>query len=218
MSVERACSLAAARAPSPDDDRDRKARRLHPWRVELRDLKTHQALFVVHDEPLAAYWFVDPEQQAAAATLGIGLLAWTVDERRPDGVLIGERDGVSWVCFVELKSSLEHKDPRKQVPAEHALDQVAGSAKHFHPSPRSHGRIHHDRFADRSDPLEVVPEMGHRVVGVVVAFRRVPRPPPRRALDLGTAKVPLRVVHLAMSRDNRVETTFTDLLRSASVL
>lgn len=216
MTVEWTCLLSSASAPPPEA-LGRRARK-GTWQAEIRDFKTRQVLLVSHDEPLAAYWFVDPEEHRAATAAGVGLLGWASDERRPDGLLIGELAGVHWTCFVELKSSLEHRDPEKQVPAEHALDQVAGAAMHFHPTAGSHGRAHHDRWADGSDPLEVVPRKDHRVVGVVVALRRVPRPPPRRALALGNTRVPLRTVQLPMTERNRGETTFDELLRHAGVV
>ncbi len=215
---DRICSLSSALAPTPTHALRRGALLKGSWQVEIRDLKTRQVLIVSHDEPLAAYWFVDSEKGETAAADGVGLLNWGPEERRPDGLLIGAMAGQDWACFVELKSSLEHKDPKKAVPAEHALDQVASAAKHFHPAAGSHGRAHHDRWADGSDPLEVVPHKDHRVVGLVVALRRVPRPPPRRALELGETKVPLRTVQLPMSERNCGQTTFTELLRHAGVL
>jgi hypothetical protein len=185
------------------------------WRVEIRDEKTKQSLIVEHDEPVAAYVFIDPEVSARARR---GAPRWQPGERQADGLLVGEIDGEAWVCFVELKTSLEHKDPTKSAPADRGLDQLEGSARHFHPLPGTRGREHHDSFADGSDELEVQPTKGHRVVGLLVALRRMPMPPPRRALQLEQSQVPLRTVRLSMTEPNRTRTTFRRLLDEARVL
>lgn len=200
------------RAPEPDVDEKPKR---GIWLVEIRDEKTRQSLVVEHDEPIDAYVFVDPE---ASEKSGREAADWKEGERHAEGILIGKVDGIDWVCFVELKQSLEHKNTKKQNPADHGFDQLAGSAEHFHPRPDSHGRDHHDRWADRSDELEVSPEKNHRVVGLLVALRRVAMPPPHRALQIDGTQVPLRTVRLSMSARNRARTTFRSLLDAAKVL
>jgi hypothetical protein len=204
--------LRKHRAPSPNV---REKLKRGTWLVEIRDEKTKQSLLVEHDEPIDAYVFVDPEVSARA---GREAVEWAEGERHAEGVLIAELDGEAWVCFVELKSSLEHKGGKKETPAEHGLDQLEGSARHFHPAPGSHGRAHHDRWVDGSDELEVQPAKQHRVVGLLVALRRMPMPPPRRALVFEETQVPLRAVRLSMTEPNRTRTTFRELLGAAYVL
>jgi len=204
--------LSSHRAPAPAVD-DKRRKRV--WLVEIRDQKTRQSLLVEHDEPVEAYVFVDPEVSAHARR---GAPRWQPGERHADGLLVGELDGEAWVCFVELKGSLEHKDPTKGAPADRGLDQLEGSARHFHPLQGTRGREHHDAFADGSDELEVRPAKNHRVVGLLVALRRAPRPPPHRALELEQSQVPLRTVQLSMTEPNRTRTTFRRLLDTAGVL
>jgi hypothetical protein len=204
--------VADHRAPPPEvRERPRKG----TWLVEIRDAKTKQSLLVEHDEPIDAYVFPDPE---ALPPEERGAPLWAEGERHAEGVLVGELDGVSWVCFVELKGSLEHKVAAKQAPAERALSQLEGSARHFHPAAGSSGRAHHDQFVDGSDELEVRPSKQHRVVGLLVALRRIPRPAPRRALALGAMEIPLRTVQLSMTEPSRTRTSFRDLLKAAAVL
>jgi hypothetical protein len=204
--------LSTFQAPEPRvDDKPKRG----TWLVEIRDEKTKQSLVVEHDEPLEAYVFVDPEVAKAA---GREAAAWKEGERHAEGILVGELDGEYWVCFVELKQSLEYKDANKQEPSEHGFDQLAGSSEHFHPTPGSHGRDHHDQWVNETDPLEVVPVKNHRVVGLLVALRRMATPPPSRALRLGDTQVPLRALRLPMNEPNRNRTTFRDLLEQARVL
>lgn len=183
--------------------------------VEIRDAKTRQSLLVEHDEPIVAYVFQDPETLPPERR---GASLWAEGERHADGVLVGEIDGESWVCFIELKSSLEHKKAQRQSPAERALDQLEASARHFHPSPDSAGQQHHEQFVDGTDELEIQPSRRHRVVGLLVVLRRIPRPVPRRALDLNQMEVPLRVVQLSMSSRGQTRTSFRNLLQNAAVL
>jgi len=204
--------IADHRAPSPQvKEKSRKG----TWLVEIRDAKTRQSLLVEHDEPIDAFVFPDPETMPRARR---SASLWAEGERHAEGVLVGELDGEDWVCFVELKGSLEHKDAAKQSPTEHALDQLEGSARHFHPTTDSTGREHHDRFADGSDELGVRPSKRHRVVGLLVALRRSPMPPPHRAIVLGDREVPLRTVRLSMTEPSRTRTSFRDLLKKAAVL
>lgn len=204
--------LSTFLAPDPTvDEKPKKG----TWLVEIKDEKTRQSLVVEHDEPLEAYVFVDPE---AAKRSRRETAKWGEGERHAEGILIGEVDGDAWVCFVELKQSLEHKNEARQHPAEHGFDQLSGSASHFHPTPGSHGRDHHDQWADGTDPLEVLPSKNHRVVGLLVGLRRVAMPPPQRALRIGDTQVPLRTVRLAMTEPNRSRTTFRGLLDQAKVL
>ena len=143
--------LSSHRAPAPVvSDKPRKG----VWLVEIRDPKTKQSLLIEQDEPVEAYVFVDPEVRVRTRR---GAPRWQPGERHADGLLVGELDGETWVCFVELKGSLEHKDPAKGAPADRGLDQLEGSARHFHPLQGTRGREHHDAFADGSDDLEVRP-------------------------------------------------------------
>lgn len=99
--------LSNHRAPPPDiSDKPKRG----TWLVEIRDRKTKQSLLVEHDEPIAAYVFDDPETSALSRR---DAPYWQEGERHAEGILIGELDGEAWVCIVELKASLEHKDPRK---------------------------------------------------------------------------------------------------------
>src|ERR1041384_6882064 len=119
--------LSQYRAPAPDTrDKPRKG----IWLVEIRDEKNRQSLLVEHDEPVEAYVFVDPEVSVRARR---SVIPWREGERHADGLLVGELDGEAWVCFVELKMSLEHKESTKPAPSDRGLDQLEGSVRHFHP-------------------------------------------------------------------------------------
>lgn len=95
------------RAPSPQVKEKEKPKK-GSWLVEIRDVKTRQSLLVEHDEPIDAYVFPDPETMPRMRR---GASLWADGERHAEGVLVGELDGESWVCFVELKGSLEHLAP-----------------------------------------------------------------------------------------------------------
>jgi hypothetical protein len=179
------------------------------WVVEICDQKTKQSLVVESDEPLAGY------------TIDVAKAGWKEHERHPDGALVGEVDGDAWVCFVELKGTLRTRE-QKQPPADHALDQLEGGVRHFHPLNRgttaaSHGAEHHDRWVDGSDPLDVRPTIDHHTVGIAVAFRQVPRSPPQRSPQVDSVEVPLRVTQIAMSKPNRATCSFKKLLENAGL-
>ncbi len=177
--------------------------------VEIRDERTMQSIVITHDEPLAGYHL-----DVAEANWG--------DENHPDGVVVGELGGEAWVCFIEMKGTMKAKED-KADPAEKALEQLAGGVLHFHPegmgTPNaSHGGTHHNAWADGSDPLDVRPSKNHRVIGIAVGFRQVPRPPPMRPLKIGPTRVSLRVVQISSNERNSVRLSFKDLLKHAGHL
>lgn len=196
-------SLSPFRAKPPAGEQPTKRKSI----VEIRDPKTKQSLVVEHDGPLDGY------------VIDVEAAGWAEGERHPDGLLVGVLDSQWWVCFVDLKGSTKGTKPDKQSPAEHALDQVEGGARHFHPlEVGSHGRRHHDAWDDRSDELLVRPDSEHRVAGIVLALRHVPRPAPRRSVSLGDVRVPMRVVQFNMTEPNRSRLTFPKLLEDAGIL
>lgn len=172
--------------------------------VFVEDARTAQRLVVESDEPLAAYG-LDRD--------GV----WPEGEPHPDGVVIGELDGEVWVCFVELKGTLRAK-AEKEVPSEKALRQLEGGVRHFHPLDDTNGAEHHERWSRQADLPRPTPAPNHRVVGIAVAFRHVPRPPPNRVVALGSQRVPLRVAHLSANQRNQVRLGFRQLLRVAGFL
>ena len=174
------------------------------YAVEIRDKRTTQSIVITHDEPLAGYHLDVAETQ------------WE-DENHPDGVVIGELDGKAWVCFIELKGTMRPRED-KAVPAEKALEQLRGGVSHFHPEGASHGTAHHEAWADDTDPLLVKPPKNHRVIGIAVGFRQVPRPPPVRPFKLGPTAVMLRVVQVPSNERNSVTITLRNLLRHAGQL
>lgn len=180
------------------------------YAVEIRDERTKMSIIVTHDAPLAGY------------NLDVQEAQWKQGEKHPDGVIMGELNGNVWVCFIELKGSMRPEED-KALPAEKALEQLEGGVRHFHPEGLgtgrlSHGAEHHAAWADDEDPLEVKPSKDHRVIGIAVGLRQVPRPPPLRPLKVGPTRVSLRVVQLSSSERNSVTVTFEELLKHAGEL
>lgn len=174
------------------------------WRALVEDPRTRQALVLEGDEPLASYRLDIPEG------------GWREGEKHPDAVVIGTLDDVVWVCFVELKGTL--RLPRDgEEPSARALTQLEGGVHHFHPTAGSHGAVHHQQWQAGADDLDPQPLPRHRVVGVVVAFRHVPRPPPRRPLTVGPTRVDLRVAQISANERNRVTLSFRELLERAGI-
>ena len=185
-------SLSNLLAGPPDGVKPRKG----TGHVEIRDEGTKQSLVIDSDEPLAGYHLDVPEA------------GWGAGEQHPDGVLVGELNGIGCVCFVELKGRFDKK----------AFRQLEGGARHFHPAGRgttipSHGAGHHDRWVAGTDPISVRPVLNHLVLGVVVVNRAGTRQLPNR-VKIGKAWVALHVVQLSATR-NQATTTFRKLLRAA---
>lgn len=163
-----------------------------------------QVLTITHDDELTAYQLDDDD------------VAWESESKRPDGVVLGTLDGVSVVCFIELKTTLKADEDR----AVKALAQVESALTHFHPSeragrPRSHGDEHHDRFTSGDDELEVHPARDHRVLALGVTFRALPRLPPVRPLRMGDRDVLRAVIQVSPAKMNRAEVSFRRLLQLA---
>jgi hypothetical protein len=178
--------------------------------VEVQDPKTKQSLVVESDEQIAAY-VIDVESAK-----------WATGERHPEGILVGACGGEDWVVFIELKGTFRPK-PNKELPTKHALDQLEGAVRHFHPIGRrtnevSYGAAHHDQWANGADELEVLPGKGHRVLGIALAFRQVPRPPPTRDVTVSDSDIPLRTAQVSMTSANQATVTFRDLLYLAGAL
>jgi hypothetical protein len=176
--------------------------------VEIWDEGSEQSVVIESAEPLAGY--------------NLEATAWGDGERHPDAVVMGEVEGIVWVCFIELKTSMRPKES-KQDPAQLALGQLEGGIVHFHPTARgtsaaNHGAFHHDQWEHQVDMLEVTPPKHHRVLGIAVGFRHVPRPPPTNVVPVGAARVRLAVVHLSGAERNRATTTFSNLLRLAGAI
>jgi hypothetical protein len=169
-------------------------------RGALEDPKTSQRIELSSDEPFVVHRFDEEDGQ------------WNTGS--PDGVMLAEVDGVSWVCFIELKGSAD---------VAKAFRQLEEAARHFAPEQRgggenrTHGDDHHDRFGDRTDPLELMPARAHDVVGVFVTFRQLPRALPR-TMSLAGKQVRLVAVQLPKKHPNHAETTPRDLLRKAAVI
>lgn len=181
-------------------------RRKGVWRALVEDPRTKQALVLEGDEPLASY------------RLDVTEGGWLAGERHPDAVVIGTLDDVVWVCFVELKGTLRPSvDDDDQPPSARALTQLEGGVHHFHPTLGSHGAVHHQQWQAGADALDPQPLPRHRVVGVVVAFRHVPRPPPRRPLTVGPTRVDLRVAQISANERNRVTISFREFLERAGI-
>lgn len=178
------------------------------YSVEIADERSEQSVVIESTEPLAGYSLEEAE--------------WPEGERHPDGVIVGQVEGTIWVCFIELKSTMKPKED-KENPGARALSQLEGGVRHFHPENRGmaaagHGSGHHDRFAHGSDELEVTPPKNHRVIGIAVGFRHVPRPPPTATVEIGNSNTRLVIVPLSGNERNRRVISFRDLLRLAGEL
>jgi hypothetical protein len=55
----------------------------------------------------------------------------------------------------------------------------------------------------------------HRVIGIAVGFRQVPRPPPVRPLKLGSTAVMLHVVQVPSNERNSITISLRNLLKHA---
>lgn len=176
--------------------------------IEIFDDRSEQSVVIESTEPLAGY--------------NLEAASWGQGERHPDAVVVGEVGGVVWVCFIELKTSMRPKED-KEDPSTRALGQLEGGVLHFHPVGRgtpeaNHGAFHHDEWERQADRLEVTPPKHHHVIGIVVGFRHVPRPPPTNLIQIGAARVRLVVVPLSGNERNRAWTTFSNLLRLAGAI
>ncbi len=169
-------------------------------RAALVEPKTGQRIELSSDEPVVVYRFDEEDGQ------------WETGS--PDGVMIAQVDGASWVCFLELKGSAAF---------EKAFQQLEKAAIHFAPAARgsggsrTHGDEHHDHFANGTDALEVVPAGNHAVVGVFVTFRQLPRVLPK-TVSLAGKEVRIIAIQLTKRHPNRAETTPRELLRKAGVI
>jgi hypothetical protein len=171
--------------------------------VQIEGGRSGQILVVTSDEPLVAYQLDDSN------------LKWPDGVRKPEGVLLGELDGQSYVVFVELKAS-DDPDKGKKGKMVDATEQLQSMIEHFHPygrfgGSRRHGDEHHDRWRDGEDLLEVMPRSDHRVVGLALFRRLGVRTPPvlRRVGDREVIQV-FALFHGALR--NRLERSFRELL------
>ncbi len=188
--------------------------------VEVREPKSNQVLVITSREPLVAYQ-LDLEEKGVQET------RWAEGENHPDGVVLGQLGARSFVCFVELKSSMKvrtGKEDKKPPAAEHSLEQLKGGIRHFHPfassgEDRSHGDDHHDAWRSGEDPLEFLPDADHEVIGIAVGFRQVPRPAPSALpLNMGGKRVMRVVIPIHGAQANRATIAFDELLRKAGLL
>ncbi|MHB8419862.1 MAG: hypothetical protein ACYDCL_17440 [Myxococcales bacterium] len=166
---------------------------------ELIDHQSQQRLVIRSQKPLAMF---DLER-------GNGN-CWQ-QKSHPDGVVIGEARGKTWVCFVELKSSTKKK----------AFQQIEKAVRHFHPEgrgtrARKHGAEHHDHWVSRKDRLPFLPSANHPVVGLCVVNGNGTRGLPTGGMMVRGTRIPFRFVQFN-SRTPRVEPTFDDLLRKAGL-
>jgi hypothetical protein len=171
------------------------------FRGALVDPRSQQRLEFVGDDPFVVI------------SLDHSTVEWDTG-KRPDGVLIVELDGVTWVCFVEMKGKLRE---------ERAFAQLKGGAEHFGPSSRaggrrSHGDEHHDAWAAAKDLVSPLPSKGHRVIGLFVTFRAVARIPPRPPALVAGRPIAMRAVNVPKKKPNRAEIDPRKLLREAGVL
>ncbi|HVG60733.1 MAG TPA: hypothetical protein VNA24_19405, partial [Hyalangium sp.] len=178
------------------------------YAVQLEGGRSGQVLVVTSDEPLVAYQLDDPSVE------------WPEGVRKPEGVLIGDLDGQSYVVFIELKAS-DDPEKGKKGKAVDAAEQLQSIIEHFHPYSRSggtygHGDEHHDRWSSGDDELEVMPQREHAVVTLALFRRLVARTPPaiQRVGDREVIRV-FAPFHGA-SR-NHLERTFRELLRHVTV-
>ncbi|MCC6552168.1 MAG: hypothetical protein IT372_03985 [Polyangiaceae bacterium] len=175
--------------------------------VELSDERSGQVLVITSDETLAGYQL---DQRAAG---------WGEGVKHPDGVVLGTSRGRSYVCFIELKSSMKLRERGQGDPAAHALEQLAGAFRYFHPfGASSTGDEHHDQWRSRTDALSYSPAAEHEVIGIVVGYRQVPRPPPTAPiLALGQKRAVRVVVPVHGAQANRSEIAFPELLARAGI-
>ncbi len=187
--------------------------------VEVREPKSGQVLVITSREPLVAYQ-LDLEEKGVKET------RWAEGENHPDGVVLGRVGARTFVCFVELKSSMKVRPDKqdKKPPADYALDQLEGGIRHFHPfavsgGTRAHGDEHHDAWRSGEDPLDFLPDAEHEVIGIAVGFRQVPRPPPVAPLfDMGGKQVVRVVIPIHGAQANHAMIAFDELLRRAGIL
>jgi len=178
------------------------------YAVQLDGGRSGQVLVVTSDEPLVAYQLDHPS------------VAWPHGIRKPEGVLIGELDGRSYVVFIELKAS-DDPDKGKKGKVVDADEQLRSIIEHFHPYGRSgearrHGDEHHDRWSDGEDELEVMPSPEHAVVALALFRRLVARTPPivRR---VGSREVIQVFAPFHGASRNILERTFRELLRHVTL-
>jgi hypothetical protein len=176
--------------------------------VQLDGGRSGQVLVVTSDEPLVAYQLDDPSVE------------WPDSVRKPEGVLIGDLDGQSYVVFVELKASDDPLKGKKGKTVD-AAEQLQSIIEHFHPYRRSggaysHGDEHHDQWSSGDDELEVMPRPEHAVVALALFRRLVVRTPPivQRVGDREVIQV-FAPFHGA-SR-NQLKRTFRELLSHITV-
>ncbi len=165
-------------------------------------------------EPQTAQKLVFINSHAVAYRLRENVDFWPGD-RSPDGVVIGEYEGRTWVCFVEMKTSSQ------STPSAHAWRQLEMGVTHFAPSVpcnglRTHGDSHHDRWARGRDALEVQPDEAHCVAAVKVLWRHGSRPRPKIKQVCGK-KVRFVVVGLSLKGKLQREITFEEFCRKATL-
>jgi hypothetical protein len=178
------------------------------YAVQLDGGRSGQVLVVTSDEPLVAYQLDDPSVE------------WPEGVRKPEGVLIGELDGQSYVVFIELKASDDPEKGKKGKVVD-AAEQLQSIIEHFHPYSRSggaygHGDEHHDRWSNGDDELEVMPRREHAVVALALFRRLVARTPPVVQRVGGREVIQVFAPFHGASR-NQLERTFRELLSHVTV-
>jgi hypothetical protein len=171
------------------------------YRGAIVDPRTNQRLELQGDDRFVVYTLDD-----AIVTWGAG--------KKPDGILIVDIDGRTWVCFIEIKGKLD---------SERAFAQLTSGAEHFCPGQRSggnrtHGDEHHDNWTNGLDDLRVMPGSDHRTIGVFVTPRMLPVTPPRPPKTIGGRAFPVRAVQVSKEKPNRARISPRELLRKTGLL
>jgi len=171
------------------------------YRGAIVDRRTNQRLEFAGDDPFVAI------------TLDDNSVEWNTG-KKPDGVLIVDIDGITWVCFIEMKGISD---------TERAFQQLEGGARHFCPNGRSggartHGDEHHDAWTAGEDKLHVMPTNDHRTIGVFVTFRALPQRIPQPPLQIANSSFVRSAVQVSKKKPNWAEVSPRALLRKAGVI
>jgi hypothetical protein len=188
-------------------------RRRGPYKGWVTEPKGKQRLSITSDEVPFLVYSLDPQD-----LVGRKRVDWPEGQKRPEAVLIASRAEGSLVCFLELKASLK-TDPEKH---RRAMAQIEGGVQHFAPTGRmggvrSHGDDHHDRWSSGDDLPATAPDNRHRVAGIVVAFRQLPRMPPEPPRTVCGKEIVISVVQVSLEKYNQASITLEGLLRKARI-
>ena len=115
-------------------------------------------------------------QSLSTYTIDVPTLVWT--GKRPEGAFIAQlQNGDWWTVFIEMKSSdypsrIEN-GKNKDSARESAEKKFIAAIDHFCKSgiSTSDGQIHHQDWANHSDPILNLPDRNHEV-GFVIVFAR----------------------------------------------